>query len=284
MLAQDFVLAVAAVESDDVRAGYSSFGRHVDLAAPTSLLTTDLIPGGYGSYAGEDAWADGFAGTSAATPVVSGVVALMLEANPRLTARDVREVLCDTAVRNDAAHAGYDARGWSPYYGCGRVDAGAAVAAVANTAPGAPEPTHATLTVAPDRGVLRWTPAIDADAEPLTHEVRWSRDGDAEPTLARVDGDSLDLRDALAPGDVVSWAVRAHDAWGPGPWSEDATWTVDAAPTAPTPTIPEGGCSATSGGRAPGAPMAGVLVGAVLLAVRRARRGSTRPDASRSGR
>jgi hypothetical protein len=168
----------------------------------------------------------------------------MLEANPRLTARDVREVLCDTAVRNDAAHAGYDARGWSPYYGCGRVDAGAAVAAVANTAPGAPEPTHATLTVAYDRGVLRWTPAIDADAEPLTHEVRWSRDGEAEPTLARVDGDTLDLRDALAPGDVVTWAVRARDAWGPGPWSTDAVWTVADTPVAVEATPPEeSGCA-----------------------------------------
>jgi hypothetical protein len=41
-------------------------------------------------------------GTSAATPTVSGVAALMLEANPRLTWRDVRVILAKTARRVDA--------------------------------------------------------------------------------------------------------------------------------------------------------------------------------------
>ena len=40
-------------------------------------------------------------GTSAAAPLVSGVIALRLEANPNLTMRDVEHILAKTAQRND---------------------------------------------------------------------------------------------------------------------------------------------------------------------------------------
>ncbi len=258
MLAQPSLVVVAAVEGNDVRAGYSSYGRPVDIAAPTSILTTDVTPGGYGSYDGDDAWADGFGGTSAATPVVAGTVALMLEANPRLRARDVRDVLCETATRIDLAHGGYDASGWSPYYGCGRVDAGAAVASVANAPPGAPTPLTVEGNLDPDGGILRWASAVDPDAEPLAYDVRWRRDDDTESVQVRapdvVLGDgthALDLREALEPGDVVTWSVRAVDAWGEGPWSDEAVWTIADLPSAPAPVavapMPEGGCATVPG-------------------------------------
>jgi subtilisin-like proprotein convertase family protein len=44
-------------------------------------------------------------GTSSAAPVASGIVALMLEANPNLTWRDVKHVLASTADQVDAAIA-----------------------------------------------------------------------------------------------------------------------------------------------------------------------------------
>src|SRR5690606_17854281 len=40
-----------------------------------------------------------FNGTSSAAPNLSGVVALLLEANPRLTSRDVKDILAKTAKR-----------------------------------------------------------------------------------------------------------------------------------------------------------------------------------------
>ena len=41
-----------------------------------------------------------FSGTSAAAPVVSGVIALMLQANPELDWRDVQHILIETADKN----------------------------------------------------------------------------------------------------------------------------------------------------------------------------------------
>jgi subtilisin family serine protease len=232
MLEHETAVVVAAVEATDVRAGYSNFGRWVDIAAPTGLLTTDWQRGGYGSYSGEDAYADGFNGTSAAAPVVAGVAALMFEANPRLTAAQARDALCDTAARIDLAHANYDANGWSPYYGCGRIDAGAAVATVANQEPGAPTPSSEALTEV--SAVLSWGEADDADLDVVRYEVRWGTPdrADTAPIVA-ADGVRLDLTGSVALGDTVAWRVRAVDTWGPGPWSDEVVATVEAAPEPP---------------------------------------------------
>lgn len=88
-------------------------------------------------------------GTSSATPNVSGVVAMMLEANPNLSYRDIKYILAKTAKRVDPSFIGITAtdiivgstitleQGWttnaagyafSNRYGFGSVDAAAAVA------------------------------------------------------------------------------------------------------------------------------------------------------------
>jgi subtilisin-like proprotein convertase family protein len=50
-------------------------------------------------------YTNGMNGTSSATPVTAGVIALMLEANPSLTWRDVKHILAFTAGQIDAARA-----------------------------------------------------------------------------------------------------------------------------------------------------------------------------------
>jgi subtilisin family serine protease len=62
-------------------------------------------------------------GTSMAAPVVSGVVALMLQRKPGLTVEEARRLLAETA-RHDA-HTGSAA--WEPAYGFGKVDVAAAM-------------------------------------------------------------------------------------------------------------------------------------------------------------
>jgi subtilisin family serine protease len=89
-----------------------------------------------------------FNGTSSAAPVVSGVIALMLEANPNLSWRDVQRILATTARQVDVNRAAVVDTGvagnyvsepaWTTnaagrpfhnWYGFGAVDADAAVAA-----------------------------------------------------------------------------------------------------------------------------------------------------------
>jgi hypothetical protein len=103
------IVTVAAVRQDGRVASYSEPGACVLVAAPSGdagwpgMFTTDLKgSGGVNQISyfppNEDLSdymfrADGFSGTSAATPQISGVVALLLSANPTLSRRDVQQIL-----------------------------------------------------------------------------------------------------------------------------------------------------------------------------------------------
>jgi proprotein convertase subtilisin/kexin type 2 len=138
------VTAVAAVGDDGVVASYSEPGANIWISAPSegstgnAIYTTDL-EGSFGfntslsTDLSDRAYTKIFNGTSAATPMVSGVAALMYKANSALTWRDVRAILARTARKNDATNSGWATNGAStPYnisydYGFGVVDANAAV-------------------------------------------------------------------------------------------------------------------------------------------------------------
>ena len=130
------VTAVCAVGHDDIRSDYSEAGSNLWVCGPSSsgrdgqprIATTD---NGH-RYTGS------FGGTSAATPIVSGVVALIREANNALTWRDVKLILAASARKNDPDNTGWvegafkygsttDRYNFNHEYGFGMVDAKAAV-------------------------------------------------------------------------------------------------------------------------------------------------------------
>ena len=130
------VTTVCAVGHDDIRSGYSDTGANLWVCGPSSsgrvgqprIATTD---NGH-RYRGS------FGGTSAATPIVSGVVALVREANTALTWRDVKLILAASARKNDPDNTGWvqgalkygsatDRYNFNHEYGFGMVDAKAAV-------------------------------------------------------------------------------------------------------------------------------------------------------------
>lgn len=141
-------ITVAAVRQDGRVASYSNPGACILVAAPSgddnapflptpNLFTTDQVgsrgynAGGAGDLPNYAFGPSGFWGTSAATPQIAGIAALILSANPALTRRDVQQVFLHAARHHDltdpAVHrngAGYRV---SENQGFGIPDAGQAV-------------------------------------------------------------------------------------------------------------------------------------------------------------
>ncbi|GAA2269382.1 type VII secretion-associated serine protease mycosin [Nonomuraea roseoviolacea subsp. roseoviolacea] len=121
------VIAVAALAPDGVRAEFSQVHTYNTIAAPGVDIYAARNTGGY--EAGD--------GTSPACALVAGTAALMLSANPKLTPRQVRDILVRTARKPPA--------GYTPFLGFGLVNAEAAVKA-ASTA------TAAKIAAVPYKG------------------------------------------------------------------------------------------------------------------------------------
>ncbi|MFS8978260.1 proprotein convertase P-domain-containing protein [Cupriavidus necator] len=149
--AHEDVIAVSASSSLATKSAYSNWGREIAVCAPSNnraprtypqvtvpvagrgVVTSDRVgPSGYSSTD----YTHDFGGTSSACPTVAGVAALILSANPILTAQEVRSILQATADKildhNPDPQLGnrfgtYNGAGHSQWFGFGRVNAFQAV-------------------------------------------------------------------------------------------------------------------------------------------------------------
>ncbi|MCO4754415.1 MAG: S8 family serine peptidase [Bacteriovoracaceae bacterium] len=176
-----YIIVVGAINADGKKASYSSAGSNLWVSAPggeggysdPAIIAADLPTCFKGKSKAQSSPLNDFEyghsenslcnytstmnGTSSAAPILSGVVALMLEANPSLTQREIKHILAKTAKKIDSSSrtthpsfhgvfagcsnlslsgheydlgwvenaAGYE---FNNYYGFGLVDADAAVA------------------------------------------------------------------------------------------------------------------------------------------------------------
>ncbi|MCC7347552.1 MAG: S8 family serine peptidase, partial [Variibacter sp.] len=99
-------VVVAAVDQNGFVSSYSSYGAALlvsGFGTPGEVVTTDRT--GAAGYNNTD-YTSGFNGTSAAAPMVTGVVALIYDANPDLGWRDVQSILALTARHVGSAVGG----------------------------------------------------------------------------------------------------------------------------------------------------------------------------------
>jgi len=124
------VIAVTSTDPNDVLSSFSNYGSWVSVAAPGRNIVTTYSNGAYA----------GFSGTSAAAPVVAGIVGLVRSANPVLSNSQVKSIIEQNS--DDLGAPGFDI-----YYGWGRVNAYKAVLAALGAAPPPSDTTPPTASI-----------------------------------------------------------------------------------------------------------------------------------------
>ncbi|MEO1626424.1 MAG: S8 family serine peptidase, partial [Bacteroidota bacterium] len=144
------VIAVSASTSQNRKAAYSNWGKEISVCAPSSnwhpldpstkvpgrgIWTTDNERFGLG-FTSNSRYTSSFGGTSSATPLVAGAAALILSANPKLTAKQVKDILQTTADKIEDTQPDpvlnhrkgiYDSNRHSEWFGYGKINAAKAV-------------------------------------------------------------------------------------------------------------------------------------------------------------
>ena len=130
------VIGVSATNENDVLSSYSNWGDHVDISAPGGtgggapnsndiFSTTPWIDFYYEDFGVTEQYGY-MAGTSMATPYVSGLAALIMQRFPNISADEVTNILYNSSEKIGLED--YDENGWNQYYGYGRINAFYAIA------------------------------------------------------------------------------------------------------------------------------------------------------------
>jgi len=233
-----YTISVAATDQTDTHAWYSTRGVANFIAAPggesgNGDMISALTDGACG-FAGM--------GTSYSCPLVSGVVALMLSANPELGWRDVQHILAHTARKVDVNDASWVTNGiglsHSDKYGFGIVDGGAAtqMAQAWNSTDSKVQALHAkevlsNLAIPTDSGATCSVIIAAPVLESLEHVVVYLNAshpfrGDIQVKLTSPSGTESLLLAHHNDGesDFAYWKLMSVVFWGEQP---NGTWQVN---------------------------------------------------------
>jgi len=247
-----YAIAIGSIDRSDQRATYSEAGSSLMLVTTSSTDLFGSAPSGVYTTTGASVSAPGdytagFGGTSAAAPIASGAIALVLQANPNLSSRDVQHVLIRSARRvqpDDESWALNGAGRWvSDVFGFGAIDAAAAVALAPGFVSRGPDRTVASALRTPNVAVPDASLAGVSDSVVIPSNLLVER---VQVILTAPHQKAGDLRILLtSPSGTQSLLADTREDYSPGYdqytlasvrcWDERAagTWTLRVADTGP---------------------------------------------------
>jgi Ca2+-binding RTX toxin-like protein/subtilisin-like proprotein convertase family protein len=113
-----FVITAAASTEDGHIASFSTPGASILVTAPGDSILTTAIDNGNGDPTDDFTFVSG---TSFAAPIVSGVVAIMLQANANLGYRDIQDILALSSHKIDPTSSGWATNGATNWNGGGNI-------------------------------------------------------------------------------------------------------------------------------------------------------------------
>lgn len=250
-----FTLPVAAVNDQAIQCTYSTPGASLIISAPSGLdsvrpqgtSTTDRTStagyniGGLNTDQNLPDYTDpnytkDFNGTSSAAPVVSGVTALLLQANSSLNWRDVKEIYIRSATKNDSGDSDWARNGagfWFNHkYGAGLINASDAVRLAKNWSNlGTMTSVSVLLSSLPatirdnnSSGLVKYfdtrsLPGLRVEHATVTTDITHPSRGELEIQLTSPSGTTSRLAEkhtsyAADPADYPDWTFSTVHNWG----------------------------------------------------------------------
>jgi subtilisin-like proprotein convertase family protein len=230
-----YTIAVAAITNSGVRSSYSERGAPNLVAAYSNGGSLGIT-----TTSGTSGYTSSFGGTSSASPLAAGVIALMLDANPGLTWRDVQHILVNSAEKIDPTNFDWTNNGAghhvNHYYGYGGIDAQAAVELAQTWTNVAPEVTATTGTINVNQAIpnlnatgisnsVNVADAIKLESDEIVFNATHTARGQLQIILTSPSGtQSVLATKRTDTGDnFANWVFDTKRCW-----DEDArgTWTI----------------------------------------------------------
>lgn len=249
-----YTIAIAALDNTGGQSYYSEPGACLLVTSPSSgdnggITTTDLMGGyGYNSGGGWDLadpdYTAYFGGTSSATPLVAGIMALILQANTNLGWRDAQEILIRCARQVSLSDSDWSTNSagfhFNHKFGAGLIDARAAVS-LAETWTNLGtwlwyENTHTNLSLAiPDNNTNGTTVSFVVSGTNMrveqvaaTIDITHGARGNLAITLTSPSGmrSRLSEKHNDSTANYANWTFTSVRHWGE---ELQGTWTVNVA-------------------------------------------------------